>query len=85
VHDEVLEQLTHWKPRPDLQSQTSPAVGGFIAGGVLGFGLIAATGWMFPFHFLALPGGMLGAYYGGKLWRKRAMKRLKQRAEAMRK
>lgn len=83
VHDEVVEQLTHWKPRADLQSQSSATAGGFLAGGVLGFGLIVATGWMFPFHFLALPGAMLGAYYGGKLWRKRALKRLRERAAEM--
>lgn len=76
-------RLETWKPQGRLETHTTHAVGGFLAGGVLGFGLIAATGLMLPFHFLALPGGMLGAYYGGKHWRKRALKRLREQSERL--
>ncbi len=81
--NQVVEQLEGWKPNTTLQSNGVPAVTGFIAGGVLGFGLIMFTGMMFPFHFLALPGGMLGAYYGSRRWRKKALKLLRKRAESM--
>lgn len=79
----VLERVQGWKPGAGFENTSGATLGGFFAGGVLGFGLIAATG-IPVFHMLALPGALVGSYLGGRYWRRRAVRRLRQRAEALR-
>ncbi len=73
----TCEHLKSWKPGLRLTNLNGAGMGGFVAGGALGFGLIAVTGFAAPFHFLCIPGALLGVYAGSHYWRRRALKSLR--------
>lgn len=73
----TCEHLKSWKPGLRFTNPNAAGIGGFVAGGALGFGLIAVTGMAAPFHFLAIPGALLGIYASSHYWRRTALRSLR--------
>ncbi|MCE7871617.1 hypothetical protein DYH09_14735 [bacterium CPR1] len=77
----TCEHLRSWKPGLRFTNLSTAGLGGLVAGGALGFGLMAVTGLAAPLHFLAIPGAILGTCAGSHYWRRRALKTLRMKLD----